>query len=140
MLDDGEAQPEKAEARDDEVRAARELAQHRAGIVQVGGLAVQAAVEVDGRVDTERDGALDVDRARLAFRVVADERDGVGVGRVVLDVRRGDDGEGDPELLEDRTALRRRRGERERRRHRGFFATQISSLGHLRAHSTENAS
>ena len=38
-----------------------------------------------------------------------------------------------------RTTLRRRGREDERLRHEGFAATQISSAGHFRAHSAENA-
>ena len=52
------------------------------------GFAVDAAVEDDGRVDAERDAAFAVHGARLALGVPADELDGVGVRRVVLDVRR----------------------------------------------------
>ena len=70
---------------------------------------------------------------------VAHERDGVGVGRVVLDVAGRDGVERDRELLEDRATLRRRGREDERLRHEGFAATQISSAGHFRAHSAENA-
>ena len=114
--------------------------EHGAGVVAVGGLAVEPAVEMDGRVDAERDRAFRVHRSGLALGVIAHERDRVGVGRVVLHVRGCDRRERDAQLLEDRAALRRRRGEREDVGHARFFATQISSLGHLRAHSTENAS
>ncbi len=120
------------------MRAAGELAEHGAGVVAVGGLAVEPAVEVDGGVDAERDRAVGVHRSRLALGVIAHELDRVGVGRIVLDVRRCDRRERDAQLLEDRAALRRCRGQRERLGHTRFFATQISSAGHLRAHSAEN--
>ena len=106
---------------------------------RVEGLPVDAAVEVHGRVDAERDRSGRVHGARLPLRVLAHERDRIGVGRVVLDVHGRDGGERDLELLEDRPPLRRRRGEDERSRHPGFFATQISSTGHLRDHSAEKA-
>ena len=93
---------------------------------------------MDGRVDAERDRPLLVNREGLSLGVGADELDRVGIGRIVLLVRRRDDVERDPQLLEDRTSLRRGRGENEP--HHRFFATQISSAGHLRDHSAENAS
>ena len=80
-----------------------------------------------------------MDGARLSQRVLAHERDGVGVGRVVLDVPRRNGVERNRELLEDRATLRRRGREDERLRHEGFAATQISSAGHFRAQSAENA-
>ncbi len=60
---------------------------------------------MDRRVDAERESAVGVDGASLALGVVAHERDGIGVRRIVLDVGRRDDDERDVELLEDRTAL-----------------------------------
>ena len=133
-----------------------ELAEHGARVVAVGSLAVEPAVEMDGRVDAERRRAGGVHRSRLALGVAAHERDRVGVGWVVLHVRRAHHRERDPQLLENRAALWRGRGEdepRARRRLRSgddvelghvaqpcFFATQISSAGHLRAHSAENVS
>ena len=72
-------------------------------------------------------------RAGLADGVRANELDRVGVGRIVLLVVRRTRLERDPQLLEDRPALRRRRGEDEP--HRGFSATQISSAGQRRAQS-----
>ena len=79
-------------------------------------------------------------RAGLALGMLADELDRIGVGRVVLDVGGRDDGERDLQLLEDRAPLRRCRREDERAGHPGFFATQISSTGHLRDQSAEKAS
>ena len=70
-------------------------------------------VEMHRRVDPERPAPLAVTERGLADGVRADERDGVGVGRIVLHVRRCDDVERDAQLLEDRAALRRRRGEHE---------------------------
>ena len=121
-------------------------------------------------IDTQRHPAGGVDRSRLALGVIAHERDRIGIGWIVLHVRGAHHGERDPQLLENRAALRRCRVEeltilhvaewpgedeplaRIRRRRSGddvqlghvaqpgFFATQISSAGHLRAHSTENVS
>ena len=140
MLDELEALAEQAEPREDEVRVAGELAQHRPGTIAVGRLAVDAAAQVNRRVDAERDRPATVHGARLALGVVAHERDRFGVGRVVLHVVRRHVPERDPQLLQDRAPLRRGRGEDERRGHACFFATQISSTGHLRDHSAEKAS
>ena len=57
-------------------------------------------------VDAERDRPVAVDGAGLAFGMLADEHDRVGIRRIVLLVGGGDGGERDPELLEDRAALR----------------------------------
>jgi hypothetical protein len=65
-------------------------------------LAVDVAVEHDDRVDGEDRVALD--RRALAGRVLAGERDRLA-GLELLDAG-DDDLEGDPELLEDRPALR----------------------------------
>ena len=110
------------------------------GVGEVGRLAVRAPVEDDGGVDAEHGPVAGVLRhgARLAAGVVADEVDGVGAGRVVLDVVGRDDVEREAELLEDRAPLRARRGEEERRRRRRAHrlrATQISSDGQRRDHS-----
>jgi len=78
-----------------------------------------------------------VDGTRLPERVVAHERDRVGVGWVVLDVARRDGVERDRELLEDRPALRLGGREDEAVRHDGLAATQISSAGQLRDQSAE---
>ena len=115
-----------------------EVPEHRARAVLTGRLRVYALSEVDGRVDAERDVAGLVHGPRLSERVLAHERHGVGVGWVVLDVAGLRELEGDPELLEDRPPLRRRRGEHEPRRHDGFAATQISSTGHFLDHAAEN--
>ena len=70
--------------------------------------------------------------------MLADELDRIGVRGIVLLVVRRNGVERDPELLEDHAALGARRGEQNRssrvRAHR-FRATQISSAGHLPAHS-----
>ena len=94
------------------MRRARELADHRARFVLVRRLPVQASVEVDGRVDAERDRALRVHRAGLALGVRADELDRVGIGRVVLLVRGSDDVERDPRAARGSpvAAARSRRG------------------------------
>ena len=113
MLDDVDARPEQADTREHVVRPARELAQHARRGLLVGGLAVHAPVEVHRRVDPEGEPALMMGGSGLATRVVADEHDRIGIGGVVLDVRWDDNLERDPELLEDRPALRRRRRERE---------------------------
>ena len=80
-----------------------------------------------------------MDAARLSRGVVADERDRVGVGRVVLDVVGATTSNG----IRSCSRIARRCGEVEASTsvvtHAGFSATQISSVGHCRAHSTENA-
>ncbi len=106
VLDDGESRAEQAEAGDDGMGATVELAQHRACIGSIGGLRVDAAVELHGRVDPERDGAFPVDGARLSLGMGADELDRIGVWWIVLLVDRRDDLERDPQLLENRAALR----------------------------------
>ena len=122
------------------MRPATEGLEHALRIVDVGGLAEGVAVEDDGGVDAEHRPAAGLmrERARLSSGVLADELDGIRVRRVVLDVPRRDDVEGQSELLEDRPPLRARRGEQERRR-RGcahdFRAFQISSAGHCLAQS-----
>ena len=86
---------------------------------------------------TGRPSAPATERAFPA-RVLADERDGVGVLAIVLLVLRRDRVERDAELLEDRPPLRRGRCERAFAggalvaRSRAF---QISSDGQQRAHS-----
>ena len=72
----------------DGVRPPREFAEHPACVVSVHGLAVDAPIEEDGRVDAEREAALLVNGARLPLGVPAHELDGVVVRRVVLDVVR----------------------------------------------------
>ncbi len=140
MIDDDEARADQADAAEHLMGAPCEVAEHPARLTRVARLAVDPAVVVHGRVDPERDGTLQVDGAGLALGMVADEPDRLGVGWVMLLVGGGEDAEGNAQLLENRTSLRRRRSEDERLGHRGFSATQISSLGHLRPHSTENAS
>ena len=103
-------------------------------------LRVDAGAEMHRRVDPERHAPRLVDGARLAARMVAHECDRVGVRRIVLLVHGRDGLEGDRELGQDGAPLRRGRRENERRRHRGFAATQISSAGQRRAQSTEKAS
>ena len=137
MLDRLGVARDQADPGEDRVGAAREVAKRSIRIHGVDGLPVDPSSEVHRRVHAERRAAA-VDGARLAARVVADERDGIGVGRVVLGVLGRDDLERDPELLENRPALRRRRREDERRHGPGLRATQISSAGHFRAHSAEN--
>ena len=115
----------------------RELSEHRHRLPLVARLAVDTAIEVHRRVDAERHPAGPVDGAGLPRCVLPDEGDGVCVGRVVLHVRRRLGLERDLQLLEDRPPLRR--GRREHEPHACLTATQISSAGHLRAHSAENA-
>ena len=100
-------------------------------------LPVDAPVECDGRVDAEqRAVAGRVRRSAPCPRVRADERDRVGVRRVVLLVGGRDDVERDPQLLEDRAALRRGRGEDERGH--AALPRDPDLLGRpLRAHSAE---
>ena len=117
-----------------------ELLEHPLGVGRVGRLAVDRAVEPDGGVDAEHGPLAGVllRRRRLPARVLADELDRIGVRGIVLLVVRRDGVERDPELLEDHAALRARRREQDRsgrvRAHR-FRAIQISSAGHLPAHS-----
>ncbi len=139
MLDDGEPVAEQTEAGDDEVRSTGKLLEHDAGIAPVGRLAVEVAVEMDGGIDPERD-AVGMDGACLPLGVGPHERDRIRIRRVVLHIRRRHDLVPNAQLLQDRSALRRRRSEDEPRRHPSFFATQISSAGHARDHSTENDS
>ena len=100
-------------------------------VLDVLGLAVDPPVESDRRVDAERHAPVLVNRARLPFGMRAHELGRLETGRVVLDVARGDDLERNPQLLEDRAALRTRRGEGQAR----LRATHRSSAGHLLAHS-----
>ncbi len=88
---------------------------------------------MNGRVDTERHRIRSLHRPGLAFRMCANEQDGIGVGWILFDIARRDHLEGNAELLEDGAALRRGRCENER--HHRLRATQISSDGHRRAHS-----
>ena len=87
---DGEAGAEQAEAGEDGVGAARRASPSIARGSRRGRRACRrhASVEMDRRVDAERDRTVAVDGAGLALGVRADERDGVGVRRVVLDVAR----------------------------------------------------
>ena len=102
------------------MRLAGELLEHPLRLVGVRRLAEDLAAERDRGVDAEHRpvARLRRDRARLPARVLAHELDGVGFGRVVLDVVGRDDVEGDPELLEDRAPLRARRREQQRLRRR----------------------
>ncbi len=116
VLDDLPARREQAETRNDCVRPAGELLEHVLGLACVRRLAVEPVAEPHRRVDTEHRplaGQLR-HRPRLAAGVLADELDGVGIRRVVLDVLGRNDVEGQPELLEDRTALWARRREQDR--------------------------
>jgi len=88
---------------------AGQAAQHRGRLISVGGLAEQLAVQQDLGVDAENDPPGPVDRARLAGCACERVADGA------LVERRGDDLERNPELRQDRPALRRRRREDERR-------------------------
>ena len=118
-----------AEAGDHLVGAPAEQLQHLSGLRRVTGLADSPACADDDRVDAEHRPPRPVDRPGLAGGVL--ER--VAVGRLL---ETGcDDLEREVELLEDRPALRRRRGEDERRRHPRLRAAQISSQGHFLAHS-----
>ena len=136
---------DEAEPRDDLVRAARQPLEHPLGLGRVAGLAEGPPVDDDRRVDTEH-GALvtQPDRVRLAARVLAHELHRIGIRRVALLVARSDDGERQPELLENRPPLRRDGCENDRRSRRNAHprlrAFQISSAGHLRAHSAETKS
>ena len=130
-----------AEPRDDHVRPARERSEHPLRLGRVGRLRIHAVHADHCRIDAEHGPPVRLrgDQSALAPRVLADERHRVGVRRVVLDVVGCDDLEQDAGLLEDRAPLRRGRGEQERRSRRpahAFRATQISSAGHCRAHST----
>ena len=78
-------------------------------------------------------------RARLAERVVAHERDRVGVGRVVLDVARRDDLERDPRAARGSPAAAARSRRGRAARHDGFAATQISSTATCATTRPENA-
>ncbi len=93
------------------MRAPGEVAQHPGGILQVGRLAVHTAVERHRGVHAERHAPFPMRRVRLPLRVRAHELGGLDAGGVPLDVRRFDDVERDPELLEDRPPLRARRCE-----------------------------
>ena len=130
---------EQAQTGDNGVRPTRQPAEHPPGVLAVRSLAVDAIVEDHRRVDAERDEPLAVRRSCLPLRMPEDELHRVGIRWVVLDVVRRDNLERDRELLEDRAALRRGGREDEPLRHEGFAATQISSAGHFRAQSAENA-
>ncbi len=140
MLDRLPARGAEAEARDDLVGPPPERFEHPLGLLRSGRLSVDPALQVDGGVDSEHGPLVRfADRARLAGGVITHEGDGVGVGRVVLLVVGLCKLERDPQLLEDRAALRRRRGEQERRRrrdaHERLRVTQICSEGQRRAQS-----
>ena len=111
------------------MRPPAERLEHLRRVGRVARLADPAAAADDDRVDAEHRPPGPVDRPRLAGGVL--ER--VAVGR--LDEVGRDDLERDRELLEDRPALRRRRGEDERAAHARLRAAQISSEGHFFAHS-----
>jgi hypothetical protein len=89
------------------VHPARQLREHAHGLGLVGRLAEYDPVDVDLGVAGEDQRAID--RARLPERVLEDNLARVAVCQL-LDVRRADV-ELDPELLEDRLSLRRRRRE-----------------------------
>ncbi len=93
---------------------------------------------MDGRVHAERDRPLLVHRDGLSLGVSPDELDRVGIGRIVLLVHGRDDVERDPELLENRPSLRRRRGEDEP--HHRLLRDPDLLAGHFFDHSAENAS
>ena len=138
MVDVLRAGGEEADAGENGVGLPGELPKHGGRVLSVPWLAVDAPVQVHRRVDAERHPAGTMDGASLADGMVADEPDGIGVGWVVLLVRRRLDLERDLELLEDRPPLRR--GGRKDEPHACLTATQISSAGHFRAQSAENAS
>ena len=124
---------------------AGQLLQHRLGLGLIGGLAVDAAAENNLCVDSE-DGPLirdSGDRPSLSLRVPLDLCDGISA-RQVLFVLGDDHLERNSELLQDRPPLRRPRGQQERRRrrraHARLRARQMSSAGHLRAHSAATKS
>ena len=114
------------------MRPAGELAEHAPRVVAVGRLAVDAAVEDDGGVDAEGDEAVRVDRARLALGVPAHELDRIGVGRVVLDVRWA---RPTSNGIRSCSRIARRCGEVDASVSRSCAPPQISSTGHLLAHS-----
>jgi hypothetical protein len=140
VVDNGEVGANEAHSADNLVGATCKLSKHPAGLATVTRLAIDPASEMNGRVDSERYGILHVNGAGFALGVVTNELDRLCIVWVMLLEDRADDVERDLQLQENRTSLRRRRSEDERLGHRRFSATQISSLGHLRAHSTENAS
>ena len=123
------------------MRVPAERVEHLRCLLGVLRLAVQPAPENDSGVDAEHRPPVGPvgDRARLSERVLLDELDRVGLGRVVLLVVGRDDLEGNAELLEDVATLWRRRREQQRRRgrcaHPRLRARQISSHGHFFAHS-----
>jgi hypothetical protein len=95
------------------VRATGELAQHARRVVTIGRLAVDPAVQDDGCIDAERHPRGGGDGASLSLRVRPNELGGIKPRRIVLDVLWSDNLEGNPELLENRTPLWRRRGQHE---------------------------
>jgi hypothetical protein len=96
------------EAAKDLVFASGQLCEHAHGLALVGRLAEHHAVHVHLGVAGED--AFALDRADLAQSVLEDDLARVAL-RQLVDVRRADV-ELDPELLEDRLALRRSRSER----------------------------
>ena len=106
-----------------------------------GGLAEDPAADDDDRVDAEHRPLAARRPSAPCRRVRVRARPG---RRRPLLVARGDDVERDPQLLEDRAALRRDRGEEQRRSrrdaHARLRATQISSEGQRRAQSGRAAS
>src|SRR3990170_751237 len=95
-------------------------------IVALGRLAVDTPVEDDGRVDAERHLALAMHGPGLTFRMGPYEISRLEPGWIVLQIRGRNDLEGDPELLEDRPPLPRRRREDQP----VLRAAHISSAGH----------
>ena len=95
VIDNGEARANEAHATDHIVGVSCKFSEHPACLATVARLAIHPAVEVHGRIDPQRDGALHVDGAGLALGMVANELNRLGVGRVVLLVDGGDDIEGD---------------------------------------------
>ena len=121
-----------------------EALEHQLGVALALGLAEDRAVEHDRGVDPE-DRAIAGQPGHgsgLPLRVRADELDRIGARRVVLLIAGRGDLERDPELRQDRAALRRRRGEERaaaraaQTRQARFRAFQISSIGHFVAHSS----
>jgi hypothetical protein len=119
------------------MRSARHPLEHRLRRTRVRRLPERLTVDNHLRVDPEHRALATVDRARFARR----ELDRVATGFLEL---RSHDLERNTQLLENRPPLRRDRREDDRRSRRSAHprlrAFQISSAGHLRAHSAETKS
>ena len=136
VLDDLVAGTEEAHTGDDRVRPAGQLAEHAARVLGVGRLAVDASVEDDGGVDTERDVPVSVrPSAPCPPHAARTSSTGSASGGSSSTYDGATDLERDAQLLEDRAALRRGRGECQA----VLRATHRSSDGHFRAQSAVTA-